>query len=399
MIEIYYNKERQKVPIKSWVTDIESGALEQAKNLANLPFAFKWVALMPDSHQGYGMPIGGVLATKDYIIPNAVGVDIGCGMCASKSGIKASDVSIDQIKQIIGRIRQLVPVGFTHHKEAQDLKYMPNGMRLYAMDKSMYDTPVCAEEFNNALTQIGTLGGGNHFIELQKDEEDNLWIMIHSGSRNLGKTVADYYNKVAIEINKTFFSVVDKNQDLAFLPVYSDEGQSYLKEMNYCVEFALANRKLMMERCQQAVKEVLGETTFEFINIPHNYVALENHFGENVWVHRKGATRARLGEVGIIPGSQGTHSYIVRGLGNPESFESCSHGAGRKMGRNVARNTLNLQEEIAELDKKGIVHAVRHQKDLDEAPGSYKDIDVVMENQKDLVEILIKLTPLGVIKG
>lgn len=388
----------EKLSIKMWLEDIETGALEQAKNLANLPFAFKWISIMPDSHQGYGMPIGGVLAVKNVIIPNAVGVDIGCGMCAVKTSLTEIDTAT--LKKIMGEIRRTVPVGFNHHKEKQDEDLMPK----LGFSKSILDL-VVEEKFTNALTQIGTLGGGNHFIEIQKGSDGYIWIMIHSGSRNLGKQVADYYNKLAIELNKKWFSQVPKEWQLAFLPIDSDEGQAYIQEMNYCVDFALANRKLMMDRIIKIFGEVLSNGkdyswgVEPIINIAHNYARMENHYGENVMVHRKGATLATKDTIGIIPGSQGTKSYIVRGKGNPESFNSCSHGAGRKMSRSQAEKELNLEEEIKKLNDKGIVHAIRGVKDLDEASGAYKPIDMVMGNQKDLVEILVELEPLGVIKG
>lgn len=382
----------EQIPIKIWTDDIEDGALEQAKNLANLPFAFKHIAIMPDTHQGFGMPIGGVLATKGVIIPNAVGVDIGCGMCAVKTSL--TELDTETLKHIMGEIRKVVPVGFNKHKEKQEESLMPEigGTEIDLRN-------VIGREYNNALKSLGTLGGGNHFIEIQKGSDGHIWIMIHSGSRNLGKQVADHYNNVAIELNKRWHSLVDVKQELAFLPIDSEEGQAYIREMNYCVEFALANRKLMMDRIKQIFYPINGSNFDEMINIAHNYASLENHFGENVMVHRKGATLATKDTIGIIPGSQGTKSYIVKGLGNPESFNSCSHGAGRKMGRNEAIKTLNLEEEVKKLDDMGVIHAIRGEKDLDEAPGSYKDIDIVMENQKDLVEVLVELTPLAVIKG
>ena len=381
----------EKLPIKLWLDDIEDGAMEQVKHLANLPFAYKWVSIMPDSHQGYGMPIGGVLATKGVIIPNAVGVDIGCGMCAVKTSLE--EIDKETIKKIMDEIRKAVPVGFNHHKEKQDEKLMPEL-------KGKYE--IVEQEYNSALTQIGTLGGGNHFIEIQKGSDGHIWIMIHSGSRNFGLKNADYYNKKAIAINEKYFSEVPTKWELSFLPIDSEEGQMYINEMGYCVEFALANRKLMMSRITDIFSDQYAEDDFiqlDFINIAHNYASLENHFGENVWVHRKGATLAREGTIGIIPGSQGTKSYIVKGKGNKESFESCSHGAGRKMSRKKATEELNLEEEIKKLDEQGIVHGIRHKNDLDEASGAYKDIDVVMKNQEDLVETLVELSPLAVIKG
>ena len=259
---------------------------------------------------------------------------------------------------------------------------------------------ICSDNYENALRSIGTLGGGNHFIEIQKGSDGYIWIMIHSGSRNLGKQVADHYNKIAIELNKKWYSSVDVKQELAFLPIDSEEGQNYINEMNYCVDFALANRKLMMENIKAIFDKCCSYPKYDdMINIAHNYATMENHFKENVMVHRKGATLASEKTIGIIPGSQGTKSYIVKGKGNAESFNSCSHGAGRKMGRKEAERTLNLEEEVKKLDDMGVLHAIRGIKDLDEAPGSYKNIDEVMENQKDLVEILVELTPLAVVKG
>ena len=388
------------LPIKMWVTDIEPGALEQARNLSNLPFAFKHVALMPDCHQGFGMPIGGVLATKGYVIPNAVGVDIGCGMCATKTHFRIEEITFPILKEIMGEIRKRIPVGFSHHQKAQDESLMPTSEH----------TEIVQDEYKSALTQLGTLGGGNHFIEIQKGDDGFVWIMIHSGSRNIGYRVAKQYNDIAKELNKKWASGVPVIFDLAYFPLDSEEGKNYLKDMNYCLEFAFANRKLMMDTIQEIFIEILRKNNYNFskhpsfnfdkmINIHHNYAILENHFGENVIVHRKGATSAKEGQIGIIPGSQGTCSYIVRGLGNKESFMSCSHGAGRKMGRNEAKKNLNLEEEQKKLDALGILHSVRGVDDLDEAAGAYKDIDVVMENQKDLVEILVKLLPMGVVKG
>jgi len=243
------------------------------------------------------------------------------------------------------------------------------------------------------LYQLGTLGGGNHFIEIQKGSDGHIWVMIHSGSRNLGYKVANQYNEEANELNEKWHTSVPKEHQLAFLPVDSQLGKEYMTEMNYCVDFALANRKLMMDR----ILDIFGVEHDPMINIAHNYASLENHFGKNVFIHRKGATLAREGTVGIIPGSMGTKSYIVEGLGNKESFESCSHGAGRKMGRGEAIRSLNLEEEQAKME--GVLGKPRTQQDLEEAPGAYKDIDVVMDNQKDLVKILVELRPLGVIKG
>ena len=413
----------EKVVIKSWCDNPEDGCLVQAKNLANLPFVFKQVCLMPDTHQGYGMPIGGVIATKGVVIPNAVGVDIGCGMVAVKTSL--TEITTDRLKEIMTLIRKYIPLGFNHHSKAQDDNLMPISKENF----NELDYNIVTQEYSSALKQIGTLGGGNHFIEIQKGSDGHIWFMLHSGSRNIGLKVAKHYNNMAIELNKQWFSSVPKEHELAFLPLETVEAKQYLREMQFCLDFALASRKLMAERIKDSFNQVpcvrcdargghdgmkceycggTGVVAFkiddptlftEEINIHHNYARMEHHFGTNVMIHRKGATSAKLGELVLVPGSQGTSSYVVKGKGNVESFESCSHGAGRKMGRKQACRTLNLIDEKKKLDDKGIVHAIRSVDDLDEASGAYKDIDVVMLEQSDLVEIVVKLEPLAVIKS
>lgn len=259
---------------------------------------------------------------------------------------------------------------------------------------------VVRRELTAAHKQVGTLGGGNHFIEIQRDDEGWMWIMIHSGSRNLGKQVGDYYNDKAESLNRRWYSVVPSEINLPFLPLKTDEFHQYWAEMEYCVAFALCNRSLMMQRIEEVIGDTLSGAEFEpIINIAHNYAAWENHFGENCIVHRKGATLATAGTTGIIPGSQGTCSYITEGLGNPESFMSCSHGAGRRLSRTAARNELSLEEEIGRLERLGVIHAIRGRDDLDEAAGAYKNIDEVMAAQSDLVRIRTRLSPIAVIKG
>lgn len=380
--------ETERVPIKLWLDELEEGALEQAKDIANLPIAHKHVAIMPDSHQGYGMPIGGVLATKDAIIPNAVGVDIGCGMCSLKTNLK--DIDTDDLKKILGRTRETIPVGHKHHKKAQDEKWMP---------ELKGDLPIVRQEYNSGRKQVGTLGGGNHFVEIQKGSDGYIWIMVHSGSRNIGYTTANHYHDKAIKATK---ERGDENvpKDLSYFVRGTEDFDNYLEEMNYCIDFALHNRKLMMERVKDAFIEVSPSVEFSnFINKPHNFAAVEEHFGEKLIVHRKGATRAEKGEWGMIPGSQGTTSYLVIGKGNPKSFNSCSHGAGRIMSRSKARKSLDFKSEVGLLKKQGVLHALRHKKDLDEAPGSYKNIKEVMAQQDDLIEIMVELEPLAVMKG
>ena len=378
----------EKFPIKIWATDLEDSALQQAKNLANLPFTFKHVALMPDAHCGYGMPIGGVLATKDVIIPNCIGMDIGCGMAFARSSLR--EITTETIKKVMSKIRQRIPTGFNHHKD----KKIWDGLM-----SAPTHIKVVADELVASQYQLGTLGSGNHFLEIQMGSNGYVGAMIHSGSRNFGLKIAKHFHEVAKELCEKYHSNIPTNE-LAFLPMDSIEGSYYELAMNFALDFAKESRSRMMEAIKESFAEVIPEVTFdETIDVHHNYARMEHHFNENVMVHRKGATSAKVGEIGLIPGSQGTKSYIVNGLGNTESFMSCSHGAGRKMGRKEAQRTLNLADEIKRLDDQGIVHSIRQAKDLDEAAGSYKDIKTVMENQSDLVEIVVELSPLAVIKA
>ncbi len=378
------------VPAKMWLTEVENSCMEQIVSLASLPFLYKHVAIMPDAHAGKGMPIGGVIATNGVVIPNAVGVDIGCGMCAMRTNLKASELERKDLTAVMAHIRRTIPLGFDHQSEAVDESLLP--------DVDLDKLPFLRNKKKQLLHELGTLGGGNHFIEIQKDTAtDDVWVMIHSGSRHVGLTVARHYNQIADFWCEKWYS--DTLPDLAFLPMETDEAKNYMREMNYCVRFALANRRKMMEEVKGGFAVTFPNVEFdEMINIAHNYAAWEEHFGESVIVHRKGATSARLGEVGIIPGSMGTKSYIVEGLGNPDSFMSCSHGAGRKMSRTQARKALSLEEESRLMDEKGILHGMRASQ-IDEAPGAYKDIDEVMENEKDLVKPLVELVPMAVVKG
>jgi tRNA-splicing ligase RtcB len=384
----------EKHPIKLWLRDIDADTLTQARNLANLDFIHSHVAIMPDAHVGYGMPIGGVAATRGAVIPNAVGVDIGCGICAVRTSL--TSVDRETLKNILGAIRRSVPVGFNHHRSRRPAHLMPDPEKGIVIA----ELPIVNKEFDNALTQIGTLGGGNHFIEIQQADDSHIWIMIHSGSRNIGFRVANHYNDLAIGLNRRHGRDTGADRQLASLPLASEVGERYLHEMRYCVQFAKANRRLMLEAVEDILQQYCPPLQFgEVIDVAHNYAAFENHFYKEVLVHRKGATRAGSGETGIIPGSQGSASYIVRGKGNLESFSSCSHGAGRKLGRKQAQRQLDLQSEINLLESQQILHAIRGRRDLEEAAGAYKDIEEVLRFQQDLVEVVTRLRPLAVIKG
>ena len=373
---------------------IEKSCMEQVRNMSSLPFIFHHTALNPDGHKGYGMPIGGIVATRSVVIPNAVGADIGCAVMAVKTNLVHRNVTSSKLKQALGRIRQLVPVGFEKHGAGRTSQLVSK------MSKEYLPGGVIEREWANAARSLGTLGGGNHFIEIQAGDDGYTYLMVHSGSRNLGFQVARHYNDIAIALNKKWFSIVPKENELAFLPLDSAEGYEYMDAMRYCVEYAAMNRKFIMVDVKKAISSIFDKVEFgDPIDAPHNYAAMENHFGKNVLVHRKGAIRARNGELGLIPGSQGTSSYIIEGKGCPDSFESCSHGAGRRMSRTQARRELDLAGEKKRLDNAGVIHSVRNEKDLDEAPGAYKDIETVMANQADLVRVLVELKPLAVIKG
>ncbi len=382
-----------KHPIKLWLSDLEDKALEQAINVANLPFVHKHVAIMPDGHMGYGMPIGGVLATNGVVIPNAVGVDIGCGMGAMHSNHQ-EPLSKELRKELIGAIRERIPMGYgKNRKEPWTKDPLPTVM-------GDTDLPfVDRQDRDHLKKQLGTLGAGNHFIEIQQDQFGFLWIMVHSGSRNIGNRVATYYNKLAKKLNDTWYTSVPTEHDLAFLPIGTREAKDYIMEMDWCVAFARLNRQIMLTTINDIFQEIFPVNFYESFDVAHNYARFENHYGKNVIVHRKGATAARLDEIVIIPGDQGSNSFIGYGKGVRESFDSCSHGAGRTMSRTKAKKDLNLEEEMKAMDDKGIIHGMRNVSDLDEATGAYKDIWEVMRNQEDLVSVRYELSPRAGMKG
>lgn len=386
-----------KVFARAWVStmdDIEPGCLEQLAHLADLPFAFHHIAVMPDCHQGYGMPIGGVLAAKGVVICNAVGVDIGCGVCAVKLNLPVEQVK-PVLHDLLNDIQRSVPTGFNwHHAPTAEAE-------AFFASRDTQGILILEAERENAKRQLGTLGGGNHFIELQADQDGQVWLMLHSGSRNLGKKVCDHYNEVAEDLNARWFSSVPKEWELAFLPLDSPEGREYMAAMEFCVAFAEANRRAMVNRVSVEIwrrfpKAELGEA----IDVNHNYARLEHHFGQNVVIHRKGAVHAPAGATVVIPGSMGSSSYIGRGLGNSESFLSCSHGAGRRMGRKEATRQFTAESVILDMRAQGI-ELLKVKKDdvAEECAGAYKDIEWVMAQEADLVEPVVKLRPIGVVKG
>jgi len=395
MIEI---QPENGIPILMFLEEVEKGAREQAEWCARLPHAFHHIALMPDAHQGYAMPVGGVMAMKGAVMPNAVGVDIGCGMIAARSDVETRALRKD-LSKITEEILHGIPVGFDRHERPQAGEIVE---RIQGKGKEKRrlkeELPVVMEHEEEIPYQLGTLGGGNHFIELQNDAEGMLWVMLHSGSRNIGLKIADTYHKIA----KAYVS--DKNyelpKDYAFLALELPEAQQYLREMQWAMDFALQNRLHMLERVFQILENVRRrsvEKTFE-VRTHHNYAAWETHFGEQVLVHRKGAVRATSGEYVTIPGSMGTASYIGCGKGFPDSFQSCSHGAGRRKGRKEAMREISehdFQRQIGDV----IVTTPHLNRIIDEAPSAYKDIDEVMRQQGHLVEIAFRLEPLAVVKG
>lgn len=382
--------------IKTWTKGVAFGeeAKQQLRNIAELPFIHKWVAAMPDVHVGKGATIGSVIPTKGAVIPAAVGVDIGCGMMAVKTSLKATDLP-DSLSSVRSSIESVVPVGRANQQK--NLKSVNDQWAnlIVGYESIIEKHPLAAA--NNREVQLGTLGGGNHFIEVCLDEHDSVWIMLHSGSRGVGNRIGSYFIELARkDMEKWMIQLPDR--DLAYLPAGTDHFQDYMFAVGWAQEFARINRELMMKHILEALTLELPKFTLEekAINCHHNYVEIEHHYGENVYVTRKGAVRARKGELGIIPGSMGAKSYIVRGLGNEESFCSCSHGAGRTMSRTKARASISIEQHLQ--TTKG-VECRKDEGVLDESPMAYKDIDHVMGAQKDLVEIISTLKQVVCVKG
>jgi tRNA-splicing ligase RtcB len=382
--------EGKNVPIKLWapIDEVESAALTQLKNIASLPWCFSHVAAMPDVHLGKGATVGSVVAMKDAIAPAAVGVDIGCGMAAQRTSLTSRDLP-EQLGAVRAAIEQAIPVGFAKHDEPSLSQAHELFDDFFALDEAVHSLGT------NARRQIGTLGGGNHFIELCLDSEDRVWLMLHSGSRNIGKELAEIHIRRA---KRLAHNSELPDRDLAVFLAGTAEMAAYRRDLFWAQRYAALNRQVMLEIYRSVMRRFVREdVVFETpISCHHNYVAEEVHFGEQVLVTRKGAIRAGRGDLGIIPGSMGTRSYIVRGLGNAESFESASHGAGRRMSRTAAKKQFTLADLRAQ------TAGVECRKDhgvLDEIPGAYKSIDRVMENQRDLVEVVAELKQIMCIKG
>ena len=378
------------VPVKIWapIAEVESGALTQLRAASGLPWVFHHVAAMPDCHVGNGATVGSVIAMKGAVSPAAVGVDIGCGMAAVRTSLTASQLP-DDLKLLRHRIEKAIPVGFNGHDEIP--KYAEKSSLWKGFDSLVGKVH---ELRGKARKQMGTLGGGNHFIEVCLDGEQNVWIMLHSGSRNIGKTLAEIHIGRA---QKLLHNAQIIDRDLAVFLSGTPEMETYRHDLFWAQRYAKENREVMLELLKDVFRTTFEKVRFEEpISCHHNYVSEECHYGEDVLVTRKGAISARAGEYGIIPGSMGTRSYIVRGLGNPESFCSASHGAGRRMSRGAAKRHFTIED----LEKQ--TAGVECRKDsavLDEIPGAYKDIDAVMANQSDLVEIATELRQVLCVKG
>lgn len=381
-----------KAEIFSWVYhELSEEEKAMLRNVSRLPFIFKHIALMPDAHLGIGSMVGSVIALKDAVIPAAVGVDIGCGMAAVKTPFK-SVVLEGKLKQLRQEIENAIPVGFDEYKSAQKEAVEWQGWKEFKkLHKGVQD------RLDKAMKQLGTLGGGNHFIEICIDTEDSVWLMLHSGSRNIGKELAERHIQTAKQLHR-LSDLPDPN--LAYFVQGTEEFRNYWHDLEWAQSYAMKNREIMLKKIMDVFNRVVNKGK-EFrpelvVNCHHNYCALEKHFGEKVYITRKGAINAEAGRYGIIPGSMGAKSFIVRGLGNPQSYNSCSHGAGRKMSRAKAKQCFSLKD--LEMQTLG-VECRKDRGVLDEIPSAYKDIEEVMRSQTDLVEIVAELKQVVCVKG
>jgi tRNA-splicing ligase RtcB len=391
--------ETGSIPVKIWTDEVDEASRKQLANIAALPFVHHHVAAMPDVHLGIGATVGSVIATRQAIVPAAVGVDIGCGMCAARTTLRAEDLDDKHLKTVFTQISRDVPVGRDQHRagrapEDAAQHFAPGLAAILDKHPKLKGKPAKAQDW---VCQLGSLGGGNHFIELCLDQDGRVWVMLHSGSRGIGNRIGTYFieraRERALRMNREL-----PDRDLAWLDEGSPEFADYMEAVGWAQDYARTNREVMMGLVLGAMRRHLRpfELTEEAVNCHHNYVSREHHFEADVWVTRKGAIRAGAGELGIIPGSMGARSYIVRGKGNAESFHSCAHGAGRKMSRTAA------QKQFTAADLERQTEGVVCRKDsgvVDEIPGAYKDIDRVMANQADLVEVVHTLKQVLCVKG
>lgn len=385
---------KTQAPVLSWANHaLGADETKMAKNVASLPFVFKHVALMPDVHLGKGALVGSVLATKDAIVPAAIGVDIGCGMCAIKTPFTADQLE-GKLKQIRLDIEAAIPVGFNENKDVEKAVLNWQGWRDF---KELH--PGVQRLEGKAMKQMGSLGGGNHFLEVCLDAENNVWLMLHSGSRNIGNMLAQNHIGTAKELAKLTETRIP-DPDLAYFVAGTPEFAAYWRDLQWAQSYAQVNREVMMARFKRVVEKHVagGKPTKPLlsVNCHHNYAEKEVHFGEEVYVTRKGAVRARTEDYGIIPGSMGAKSFIVKGKGNAESYCSCSHGAGRAMSRNKAKLNFSLDDLIQQTEG---VECRKDEGVLDEIPAAYKPIDQVMANQADLVEVVATLKQVVCVKG
>jgi tRNA-splicing ligase RtcB len=387
------------VPVKVYTGEMEPAARAQLVNISRLPIVHHHVAAMPDVHLGIGATVGSVIPTKRAIIPAAVGVDIGCGMMATRLSLKANELDETSLKKVFGQISRDVPVGFEQHND-RDVR-SDAAKRFQKPLKKILEKHAGIEKRRGRnsswVHQLGTLGGGNHFIEVCLDESGGVWVMLHSGSRGIGNAIGSYFIELAKrDAERNQLQLPDR--DLAYFPEGAKHFDDYVEAVGWAQDYARANREEMMDLVLEAMHRHLPafEVTEKAVNCHHNYVERETHYGESVWLTRKGAIRARTGELGIIPGSMGARSYIVRGRGSAESFHSCAHGAGRRMSRNAAQKQFSLGD-LAE-QTAGVI--CRKDKGvIDEIPGAYKNIDEVMANQSDLVEVVHTLKQIICVKG
>lgn len=393
------------VPIKGWTTNVlvEDHAKAQLRNVANMPFIYRHLAVMPDVHAGYGATVGSVIPTIGAIMPQAVGVDVGCGMQGVRTTLRGSQLMGRDLAKLRAEIEKAVPHGLTKGRDKGSWGTSPENVQVAWMElepgyKKIIEKNPRASHKGPDL-QLGTLGTGNHFIEITIDEEDYVWIMLHSGSRGVGNRMASYFYQIAKKKMEMYFINWLPDIQLSYLVEGTQAFDDYVQAVNWCQRYARVNRDMMMENIQIAMRRSKLLPKFETeepVDCHHNYVTKEHHFGKNIWVTRKGAVNASKGRLGIIPGSMGAKSYIVEGLGNPESFNSCSHGAGRLMSRTAAKQTFTLKDHREATDG---IECKKDSSVIDETPGAYKPIDDVMEAQKDLVKPVHTLKQVLVVKG